>query len=112
MRLHRALAIAEIRKRRAAMVAVGGEGVGERAIDRLPRGEVLRRALHRTFTAFRTEIAAHRAARRRQGARAVGPQQVDQLALHHYAGATQGEPCAEATDGTARNSDPEPPFNS
>ncbi len=61
----------------------------------------------------------------------MGPQQVDQLALHHYAGAarlhragdtlvdlhiearaTQGEPCAEATDGTARNSDPEPPFNS
>ena len=41
MRLHRALAVAEIRERCAPMVAVGGEGVGERAIDRLPRGEVL-----------------------------------------------------------------------
>src|SRR5271166_2268362 len=60
MRLHRALAVAEIRERCAPMVAVGGEGVGERAIDRLPRGEVLRRALHLAFTAFRTEIATHR----------------------------------------------------
>src|SRR5712671_4488779 len=131
MRLHRALAIAEIRQRRAAMVAVGGESVGERAIDRLPRGEVLRRALHLAFTAFRTEIATHHAARRRQGARAVGPQQVDQLALNDDAGAArlhragdmlvdlhidarpaQSEPGAEPADGPACDSDPEWPFSS
>ena len=58
--------------------------------------------------------------RRRQGARAMGPQQVDQLALHDDAGAArfhragdtfvdlhveacaaQSEPCAEPADGTA-----------
>src|SRR6266446_572829 len=113
------------------MVAVGREGGGERAIDCLPRGEVLGRTLHLAFTAFETEIATHRAVRRRQGGRAVGPQQVDQLALHDDAGAArlhragdalvdlhieaypaQREPCAEPADGTARDSDPERPLSS
>src|SRR6202041_3364317 len=71
------------------MVAVGGEGGGERAIDRLPRGEVLGRALHFAFTAFGAEIATHPAVRRRQGARAVSPQQVDQFALHDDTGAAR-----------------------
>src|SRR5271165_7225287 len=71
------------------MVAVGGEGRGERAIDRLPRGEVLGRALHLAFTAFGAEITAHPAARRWQGARAVGPQQVGQFALYDDAGAAR-----------------------
>jgi hypothetical protein len=82
--------------------------------------------LHLAFTAFGAEIATHPAVRRRQGARAVGPQQVDQFALHDDAGAArlhragdalvdlyikarpaQGESCAESADGTARDSDPE-----
>src|SRR5258708_20132983 len=111
------------------MVAVGGEGGGERAIDRLPRGEVLRRALPLAFTAFGAEIATHPAVRRRQGARAVGPQQLDQFALHDDAGAArlhragdalvdsriearlaQRKPSAEPADGTARDSDPDPPL--
>ena len=71
------------------MVTIGGEGCGERAIDRLPRGEVLRRELHFAVTAFGAEIATHAAVRRRQGARAVGPQQVDQFALHDDAGAAR-----------------------
>src|SRR5229473_8154694 len=113
------------------MVAVGGESGGERAIDRLARGEVLGPTLHLAFTAFETEIATHRAVRRRQGGRAVGPQQVDQLALHDDAGAArlhragdalvdphiearaaQGEPCAEPAYGTARDGDPERSFSS
>jgi hypothetical protein len=68
---------------------------------------------------------------RRQGVRAVGPQQVDQFALHNDAGAAclhragdalvdlhvearaaQGKPCAEPTDGTARDRDPERPLSS
>ena len=130
VRLHRALAVAEIRERCAPMVAIGGEGGGERAIDRLPRGEVLGRALHLAVTAFGAEIATHCAMRRRQGVRAVGPQQVDQFALHDDAGAArlhragdalvdlhiearaaQGEPCAEPADGTARDGDPERPLS-
>jgi hypothetical protein len=45
VRLHGALAVAEIRERGAPMVAIGRKGSGERAIDRLPRGEVLGRTL-------------------------------------------------------------------
>ncbi len=89
VRLHRAVAVDEIRERCAPMVTVGGKGDGERVIDRLPRGEVLRRALHLAFTAFGTEIPTHRAVRRRQHARAVGSQQVDQFALHDDAGAAR-----------------------
>src|ERR1700692_1323264 len=113
------------------MVAFEGERGGERAIDRLPRGEVLGRALPLAFTAFGAEIAPHRAVRRWQGARTVGPQQVDQFPLHDDAGAprlhragdalvdlhikarpAKGAPCAEPSDGTARDNDPERPLSS
>jgi hypothetical protein len=57
----------------------------------------------------------------------VGPQQVDQFPLHDDAGAprlhragdalvkarpAKGDPCAEPSDGTARDNDPERPLSS
>ena len=123
---YRALAAAEVREHRTPMVAVGGEGVDERTIDRLPRGELLGRALHLAVTAFGAEIPTHPAPRRWQGVRPVGPQQVDQFALDNDASAArlhragdalvdlhiearppQGETCTQAADGTARDSDPQ-----
>jgi hypothetical protein len=131
VRAHHAVAVAEIRERCTLMITVGGESGGERAIDRLPRGEVLRRPLHLAFTAFGAEIATHAAVRRRQGARAVGQQELDQFPLHDDAGTArlhragdalvdlyikarpaQRESRAEPADGTARDSDPEWPLSS
>ena len=73
VRTHHAVAVGEIRECCTPMVAVGREGGGECAIDRLPRSEVLRRALDLACAAFGAEIPTHRAVRRRQGVLAMDP---------------------------------------